>query len=274
MYAPIIDCLWDYKPDFKFEKQIEIFIDKFTLQPIPENTIRIIILQEPFYINNYNYFLNSKRFDEYYNFIFTYDTNLLNNHPKARLFLGINGWVTNFNKEKKFGVSTLIGSKDNPDLEGYRLRHEIYARENEINIPKDIYLSSHSKLNVDYNNRLVLYDDKSIMFDNQFHVAIENTSMDNMFTEKLIDCFQSKTIPIYYGCPNIGNYFNPKGIIHINSISEAISEINQLTPEYYSDRLEYIEENYNKSMKYLSYDTLLYDKINEILNEQRENNTL
>lgn len=273
IYKPVIDCLWNFKPEFGFNKKVEIFIDKFYYRPIPEDTIRIIILQEPFYINNFKYFLNTKMYDEFYTFIFTYDKDLLTNHPKARLFLGINGWVTNFNKEKKFGVSTLVGGKSNPNLEGYQMRHQIFNRQHEITIPKDIYLSSHSRFNTDYTNKLILYDDKSIMFDNQFHVAIENTSMDNMFTEKLIDCFQSKTIPIFYGCPNISEYFNINGIIHINSISEAITEINKLTPEYYFEKLEYIEENYNKSMKYLSYDTLLYNKINEVINEY-ENRTL
>ncbi len=274
MYSPIIRALWNYTPTFQFEKQVEIFIDNFIVNPIPQDTIRIIILQEPYLINNFTFFINNPAYDNYYTYIFTYDKNILATHPKAKLFLGINGWVKDFNIEKKFGVSTLIGGKSSPNLEGYKLRHEIYNRENEIQIPKDIYLSSHYKLNVDYSNKLILYDDKSIMFDNQFHVTIENTSMDNMFTEKLIDCFQSKTIPIYYGCPNIGEYFNTNGIIQINSITEAISEINKLTPEYYLEKLEYIEENYNKSMKYLSYDNLLYNKINEMLNESRENNAL
>jgi hypothetical protein len=37
-----------------------------------------------------------------------------------------------------------------------------------------------------------------------YSVAIENVSEDNWFTEKLIDCFATDTVPIYWGCPNLG----------------------------------------------------------------------
>jgi hypothetical protein len=45
-----------------------------------------------------------------------------------------------------------------------------------------------------------------------FGVAIENVSHRGWFTEKILDCFLLKTIPIYWGCSNIEDYFNPKGI--------------------------------------------------------------
>ncbi len=266
MFTPNIQCLWGLNFNRQFNQKIEILIDRFSMVPIPEDTIRIIVLQEPFYISSYRGLLMNNSFNNLYHHIFTYDEMLLNTHPKATLFLGINTWISKFNLEKKFGVSTLIGGKNSSFLEGYAIRHNVYVKRNEITIPKDIYLSSHSRLPVSYDNELVLGNDKTPMFDNQFHITIENTSMNNMFTEKLIDCFQTKTIPIYYGCPNIGNYFNINGIIHVNSITDIITETNKLTPEYYQTKLEYIEENYEKSMKYVSFDDLLYNKIIEILN--------
>lgn len=267
MYHPKIDCLWNLQLNHTFNKKIEILIDKFYNTNIPEDTIRIIILQEPFFINNFKNILLNNENDRFYSYIFTYDKDLLLTHPKASLFLGISSWIKDFNLEKKFGVSTLVGNKNNHNLEGYRLRHEILNRENEITIPNDVYLSTHSPLNISYFNHRFLYDDKSIMFDNQYHLVIENTSMDNMFTEKLIDCFQTKTIPIYYGCPNISEYFNINGIIQVETIDEVIIKMNNLTPEDYLNKIEYIEENYNKSIKYRSYENLLINKINEIINE-------
>ena len=56
-----------------FNKKVEIFIDKLCYRPISEDAIRIIILQEPFYINNFKIYLNTKTYDEFYTFIFTYD---------------------------------------------------------------------------------------------------------------------------------------------------------------------------------------------------------
>jgi len=41
----------------------------------------------------------------------------------------------------------------------------------------------------------------------EYSIAMENSSQNNYFTEKINDCFLSWTMPIYWGCPNIQNYF-------------------------------------------------------------------
>ena len=53
-----------------------------------------------------------------------------------------------------------------------------------------------------------------------FHVAIENVRQPHYFTEKLLDCFLTNTMPIYWGCPNIGAYFDTSGMIIITDEDE------------------------------------------------------
>jgi hypothetical protein len=72
-----------------------------------------------------------------------------------------------------------------------------------------------------------------------FSVAIENASYETYFTEKIQDCFATGTIPIYYGAPDIGKFFNPKGIITLNDDFD----IDLLTSEMYYDRLDAVKEN-------------------------------
>ena len=68
----------------------------------------------------------------------------------------------------------------------------------------------------------------------QYGVAIENTQHRGYFTEKILDLFLLKTIPIYWGCSNIKDFFNPQGIIYITSIDEAIYKLNNvLDADYY-----------------------------------------
>ncbi|MDD1498520.1 glycosyltransferase family 10 [Agrobacterium sp. CNPSo 3708] len=50
----------------------------------------------------------------------------------------------------------------------------------------------------------------------RYHIAIENSSYFDYWTEKLSDTYLSMTLPIYCGCPNIGEYFSDKQIITIN----------------------------------------------------------
>eukprot|EP00620_Florenciella_sp_RCC1587_P021099 CAMPEP_0182561832 /NCGR_PEP_ID=MMETSP1324-20130603/4262_1 /TAXON_ID=236786 /ORGANISM="Florenciella sp., Strain RCC1587" /LENGTH=60 /DNA_ID=CAMNT_0024774579 /DNA_START=220 /DNA_END=399 /DNA_ORIENTATION=+ len=49
-----------------------------------------------------------------------------------------------------------------------------------------------------------------------FHIAIENVKSNGYFTEKLLDCFLTRTVPLYWGCPNIGEYFEVEGMIIID----------------------------------------------------------
>ncbi len=50
----------------------------------------------------------------------------------------------------------------------------------------------------------------------KYSVAIENSSIDNYFTEKITDCFVAETLPFYYGCTNIAEYFPQEALIWID----------------------------------------------------------
>lgn len=49
-----------------------------------------------------------------------------------------------------------------------------------------------------------------------YSLAIENSSSPDYWTEKLADCFLSWTVPIYYGCTNLEEYFPPEAFIRID----------------------------------------------------------
>lgn len=40
-----------------------------------------------------------------------------------------------------------------------------------------------------------------------YSIAVENSCVENYFSEKFTDCILAYTIPIYYGCPNIDKFF-------------------------------------------------------------------
>jgi len=50
----------------------------------------------------------------------------------------------------------------------------------------------------------------------KYSVAIENSATPGYFTEKITDCYLANTMPIYYGCPDIADYFNPDSFLLIN----------------------------------------------------------
>jgi hypothetical protein len=266
----IVNCSWHpyhYSLNLEeFDKNVEVYVDNMPTNNIPNNTIRIILIQE-------SYDSLKNRMIEYFNqnkncYIFTYHQDILDKFKNARLFIGSATRIHYYSFPKKeFSVSTLVGGKTSSEYEGYGLRHQIWERQNEIvNIPRKFYLSSHFRYNnADYKNNLIISDLKEPLFDSKFSITIENTSMFNMFSEKIIDCFQTKTIPIYYGCKNIGDFFNVDGIIIVNNIDDIIDVCNSLTDEIYESKLNAIEENYEKSLKYCYFDVNLKNKIIELL---------
>ena len=61
----------------------------------------------------------------------------------------------------------------------------------------------------------------------KYSIVIENSSSENYWTEKISDCYLSYTMPIYYGCKNLGDYFPVNSYIYIdiNNCSESFEII-------------------------------------------------
>jgi len=99
-----------------------------------------------------------------------------------------------------------------------------------------------------------------------FNICPENNDDEN-FSQRLIDCFINKTIPIYKGYKNIHEHFNREGMIIVKDGEDAINKINQLTPDYYNKRLGAIEDNYKRCLLnqyHLSPGDMISNKIKKI----------
>jgi hypothetical protein len=61
----------------------------------------------------------------------------------------------------------------------------------------------------------------------RYHIAIENFAGEHHWTEKLADPFLGACMPLYYGCPNVADYFPPESFLYINiwDLDEAQAQI-------------------------------------------------
>jgi hypothetical protein len=86
----------------------------------------------------------------------------------------------------------------------------------------------------------------------KFSLAIENSSLPDYWTEKISDCFMAYTIPIYYGCTNIHDYFPEGSILHIdiNDVDGAVKKIKDtISGDHYEKNLNALMEARNLYIK-------------------------
>jgi len=100
-------------------------------------------------------------------------------------------------------------------------------------------------------------DKSQAINDYMFQIVIENDSYSTYFTEKVTDCFATGTIPVYWGAPDIGNYFNMDGII----LLDDKFDISSLTPELYFSKMNAIKDNFERVQKLESADDQLFKLI-------------
>jgi len=158
---------------------------------------------------------------------------------------------------------------------GHKYRHQIARKYmNQL----DLIGGSCGSPRFGFGHQATAHPDKSsFTVPYRFQVVIENDSYPDYYTEKITDCFASWTVPIYWGCPSIGDYFNMDGIINLTDGNLGIAppegpsgpvdfDISSLTEELYIKMLPAIEEN-NKIIQQLQMsDDTLYTNI---MNEER-----
>ena len=248
--------------DYDFDSNIEVWIDTFNGLEQSNADIKVFVGIEPQEVMRLNDYIigNGKKFD----YILTYDEELLNRLDNAVLFEYGTKWVVIEDyeyPEKQYSVSTVCGHK--AITKSHKQRHRLWLSQDRITIPKNFYLSRLGGPRMFEGNK-ILGESKFPMFESMFHICIENVPKKNFFTEKLIDCLLCKTIPIYVGCENIGDYFNKDGIIVAKDNEDIIEICNSLTEEDYNKRLDVINDNHKRAFDWIDYPERLSNKLKEI----------
>lgn len=71
----------------------------------------------------------------------------------------------------------------------------------------------------------------------RYSIVIENVREKNYFSEKLVDAVLCETVPIYWGCPNIGDFFNTEGMILCETEEELQRAVVEASAAQYEDLL-------------------------------------
>jgi hypothetical protein len=116
-------------------------------------------------------------------------------------------------------------------------------------------------------------DKWEVLHRSKYAIAYENFQNDYYWTEKIIDCFLSYTMPIYFGCNLIENYFPKNSFIQMDPNDKHIhlflKEI--VTSNKWEENMEGIVKARDLVLNEYQLFPFLYDKI-KLLEENKVNN--
>jgi hypothetical protein len=177
---------------------------------------------------------------DYYDLIFTHNQELINKNPDKIKFIPANGfWVENPKIYEKSKLISIVSS-NKQSTDGQRKRID-FINQNRNRV--DVFGRGFNPIEK---------KDEGLK-DYMFSVAIENNKYDTYFTEKILDCFATGTIPIYYGTDKISDFFNKDGIIRYEDF-----DIGVLNEELYQSKMDAIKDNFERVKDYEIPEDIIY----------------
>lgn len=172
--------------------------------------------------------------------IWTHNSELLSLNEKFKWTPAYGSYIKEFGIFPKSKIASMITS------------NKRWTRQHEIR--HDFALANVEKIDV-YGRGINEIPNKEIgLKDYMFSFAVENDTYDTYFTEKILDCFATGTIPIYMGTEKITEFFNKDGILFF----DGSYDISSLTSELYFSKMDAIKDNFERVKEYSILDDWIY----------------
>ncbi len=239
---------WDRSRNVSQEEILFITDNSLSTSVNIVNNNKIGMLMEPRAINPAIYEWVSSNHGHLKN-VLTYDKNLLDSCSNALFYPHCGCWIKE-EDQNVYGKTKLLSiiASDKRQTEGHRLRHASIDVLRANNFELDVYGRGYNPIDYKLDS----------LKDYAFSLIIENSRSDYYFTEKLMDSLVTGTVPIYWGCPSIGDFFNLDGMIIFNDVEDLLSKLNSLSLEQYNNMLPAIKENFEKAKEFLIAEDWIY----------------
>lgn len=160
--------------------------------------------------------------------VFSYDESFLSRVPNGIFLPYGTTWVPDWRDleiKKTANVSLIASSKrDHP---GHKLRHSLV----------DFVRAEHLDVAVMGRGYTPFKEKSDGLVPFRYSVVIENVRQRNYFSEKLIDAVLCDCVPIYWGCPNTGDFMDTSGMVICQDEAELRAAIAAASAKDYALRL-------------------------------------
>lgn len=199
-----------------------------------------LMIVEPDVIHKKHLFL-ARIFQSRFHRILTKNTEFIQRCNNAIFFIYGASQIQNVESLKisKTENCSLIASARNK-LQGHQLRHEIVEEIRKRGLCVSILGRGYQPFGPK--------EDGLASF--MYSVVIENSREAGYFTEKIVDACLCRTVPIYWGAPDIGDYFDLEGVIVCQSAQDILAAIKSISANDYEARHDAIKRNVIFAKKY------------------------
>jgi hypothetical protein len=189
-----------------------------------------------------NIIAHAKEISDSYDFLISHDKKIYSLAPNFYYLPPHGTWIENPTIHPKTKLCSMITSNKRM-VDGHNLR---------------LNWAERLKGKVDLFGRGIRPFDRKedVLNDYMFSITIENTSYETYWTEKILDCFATGTIPIYLGAPDIGNYFNMDGIILLTDDFDTSC----LSSELYISKQDAIIDNFERALQYDVIEDIIWNR--------------
>jgi hypothetical protein len=256
--------LWD-RYNYGLNTHFYVGGDIFNQKGSPQKKYGILLESEAIIPEIYHKIIKQECIIKKLDIFFTHSEYMLNKYPNAKFIPGSGVW---FGTKRHGGEmkENVIKTKNISMVSSKKVICPMHI------FRKKVALTFANELNVDVMGTVISNNYVNIndfLSNYRYSIIIENFISPYYFTEKIMNCFASKTVPIYIGATQIGKFFNIDGIIQINknditSIKEAIR---QCSEKDYISRKAAINDNYHRVQHYLCIEDYICENYPEVITD-------
>ncbi|MEM7090206.1 MAG: hypothetical protein AAF496_11590 [Pseudomonadota bacterium] len=162
------------------------------------------------------------------------------------------------NVDKSKSCSLIASAKR--DQEGHQLRHDLIDWVRDTGADVDVMGRGYAA-----------FDQKSDgLAPYRYSVVIENVRERNYFSEKLTDAILCSSVPIYWGCPNVQDFFDTSGMILCETRAEIEQAIQAASPKDYEKRFPHLKAIQDKASEFGQFEKRAVQALRDQLGDGRD----
>lgn len=200
----------------------------------------------------------SSRWSDWYtntkNFMYFFDLGKYRNNTEWHLGMSYKQLHRQESIPKSKTISSVISSLY--QMEGHRKRVDFVKYCQSQGLEIDVYGRDNLHNFKNHKGELPYHNKNEGILPYKYTFIAENCSLENYFTEKIVDAILGETLCFYWGCPNIDSFIDPRAyiVLDLNDMKKSYNTIvSAINNNEWANRLPYIMKEKDNIISHYSF---------------------